>query len=56
MRDTPENLIDGARDVPEPATGKALSNVGFANAVDIELATTAAEKAQPEWAAVSAPF
>ncbi len=44
----------GAQDVPEPATGKPLSNIGFASAADVELAAAAAAKAQPGWAEVSA--
>jgi benzaldehyde dehydrogenase (NAD) len=44
----------GARDVPEPATGEPFSNVGFANAADIETAAAAAAKAQKSWAAVGA--
>ena len=42
----------GARDVIEPATGKALSRVGLANPADIELAARAAAAAQPAWAAM----
>ncbi|MEO8306714.1 MAG: benzaldehyde dehydrogenase [Pseudomonadota bacterium] len=44
----------GARDVPEPATGKPLSNVGFADASDIEACAATAAAAQTAWAAVDA--
>ncbi len=36
----------GARDVTEPATGKTLCNVGFADASDIEACAAAAAAAQ----------
>ena len=46
----------GARDVPEPATGKPLCNVGFADASDIEAAAAAAAAAQAAWAGGRWPF
>ncbi len=42
----------GARDVPEPATGKPLCNVGFADASDIEACAAAAAAAQSSWSAL----
>ena len=42
----------GAFDVCEPATGKALSRVGVADARDIASAAKAAFEAQPAWAAM----
>ena len=44
----------GARDVPEPASGKTLSHTGFGNALDIDAATAVAAAAQPAWAALGA--
>ena len=44
----------GARDVPEPASGKTLSHTGFGNALDIDAATAIAAAAQPAWATLGA--
>ncbi|MBI1943314.1 MAG: aldehyde dehydrogenase family protein, partial [Betaproteobacteria bacterium] len=44
----------GAREVLEPATGKVLTEVGFADAEDVAEAAKSAAAAQPEWAAASA--
>ena len=44
----------GARDVIEPATGKVLTTVGFADAEDVRAACKAAAAAQVEWAATPA--
>lgn len=44
----------GTRDVNEPATGKPLSKVGFADAQDIESCAAAAAAAQVAWAATPA--
>jgi benzaldehyde dehydrogenase (NAD) len=44
----------GARDVIEPATGKVLTTVGFADADDVRAACKAAASAQVEWAATPA--
>ena len=41
----------GTREVIEPATGKVLTTVGFADAEDVRAAAKAAAAAQPEWAA-----
>ncbi len=40
----------GTREVIEPATGKVLTEVGFADAEDVREAAQAAAQAQPEWA------
>lgn len=45
----------GVIDATEPATGKALAQVGAGNAEDIAAAAAAAAKAQPEWAAQTGP-
>jgi benzaldehyde dehydrogenase (NAD) len=44
----------GAREVIEPATGKALTEVGTADPEDVREAAAAAAAAQPEWAATPA--
>jgi benzaldehyde dehydrogenase (NAD) len=44
----------GARDVIEPATGKVLTSVGFADAEDVRAACKAAAAAQVAWAATPA--
>jgi benzaldehyde dehydrogenase (NAD) len=44
----------GSREVIEPATGKVLTEVGFADAEDVREAAKAAAAAQPEWAATPA--
>jgi benzaldehyde dehydrogenase (NAD) len=44
----------GSREVVEPATGKVLTEVGFAGAGDVREAALAAKAAQPEWAATPA--
>jgi benzaldehyde dehydrogenase (NAD) len=40
----------GSREVFEPATGKVLTEVGFAGAEDVREAARAAAAAQVEWA------
>jgi len=42
----------GGVDVLEPATGKALTRVGLANAADVAAAAKAAAEAQPSWVRV----
>jgi benzaldehyde dehydrogenase (NAD) len=44
----------GSREVIEPATGKPLTEVGFANAEDVRAAAQAAAAAQVEWATTPA--
>jgi benzaldehyde dehydrogenase (NAD) len=44
--------VSGAIDVIEPATGKVLTNVGRATALDVARAGRIALAAQPEWAAM----
>jgi benzaldehyde dehydrogenase (NAD) len=44
----------GSREVVEPATGKVLTEVGFADAEDVREAAKAAKAAQVEWAATPA--
>src|SRR5262245_59866601 len=44
----------GARAVIEPATGRARTEVGFADAEDVSEAVRAASAAQPAWAATPA--
>ncbi|MES1254451.1 MAG: benzaldehyde dehydrogenase [Acidobacteriota bacterium] len=44
----------GSKEVIEPATGKVLTEVGFADAEDVREAVHAAAAAQPEWAATPA--
>ena len=44
----------GARDVIEPATGKVLTTVGFADAEDVRAACKSAAAAQVAWAATPA--
>ncbi|MEW6689937.1 MAG: benzaldehyde dehydrogenase [Pseudomonadota bacterium] len=44
----------GVREVLEPATGKVLTEVGFADPEDVREAAMSAAAAQPEWAATPA--
>jgi benzaldehyde dehydrogenase (NAD) len=46
--------LGGARDVPEPATGKTFARTGFANGADVQATCAAAAAAQPAWAAFGA--
>ena len=52
--DWAESTSESHRQIVSPVTGETLAEVPDASAEDIDAAVRAAQKAQPEWAALSA--